>query len=153
MGYQRRVHGDFELKHTYKMMKVLVLLACLCACSAQYLLTTSRNLGSSNNAPSVQNLGGSARITISGKSNHGSSFSSGTSGFSNGGAAYSSGSNSEFSRSGGNSGLPSGGHDVHPVSSIRHGNTRGVSGFSAGSSGHGRVHSQAGGSGRFRSHN
>merc|ERR1711874_906226 len=58
-------------------MKVLVLLACLCACSAQYLLTTSRNLRSSHNAPSIQNLGGSSRITISGKSNHGSSFSSG----------------------------------------------------------------------------
>merc|ERR1711874_509989 len=153
MGYQRRVHGDFELKQTYKKMKVLVLLACLCACSAQYLLTTSRNLGSSHNAPSVQNLGGSSRITISSKSNHGSSFSSGNSGLSNGGSAYSSGGNSGFSRFGENTGFSSGGHDVHPVSSIRHGNTRGGSGFSAGSSGHGRIHSQAGGNGRFRGYN
>merc|ERR1712133_108739 len=144
--------GNFELKHTNKKMKVLVLLACLGACSAQYLLTTTRNLGSSHNAPSVQNLGGSSRITISGKSNHGSSFSSGNSRFGNGGSVHSSGGNSGHSRFGGNSGFSSGGNDVH-VSSIRHGNTGGGSGFSSGSSGHGRIHSQAGGSGRFRSYN
>merc|ERR1711874_30620 len=153
MGYQRRVHGDFKLKQTHKKMKVLVLLACLSACCAQYLRTTSRNLGSSHNAPSVQNLGGSSRITISGKSNHGSSFSSGNSEFSNGGSAYSSGSNSGHSRFGGNSGYSSGGNDVHHVSSIRHGNTGGGFGLSSGSSGHGRIHSQASGSGRFRSYN
>merc|ERR1712133_253047 len=125
--------GNFELKHTNKKMKVLVLLACLGACSAQYLLTTTRNLGSSHNAPPVQNLGGSSR-------------------FGNGGSVHSSGGNSGHSRFGGNSGFSSGGNDVH-VSSIRHGNTGGGSGFSSGSSGHGRIISHGGSSGRFRSYN
>merc|ERR1712126_267893 len=134
-----------------KKMKVLLLLACLGACSAQYLLTTSRNIGSSHNGPSVQNLGGSSRITISGRSNHGSSFSSGNSRFSNGGYAHSSGTKSGHSRFGGNSGFSSGGNDVHHVSTIRHGNTGGGSGFSSGSSGYGRIISLGGGSGRSRS--
>merc|ERR1711913_112933 len=99
-----------------KNMKVPVLLACLCACSAQYLLTTSRNLGSSHNAPSFQ----SSSISFSGpsvqRSHGGSSCSSGNSGFSSGGSVYNSGGNSGFSRFGGNSGYSSGGNDVHRVS-------------------------------------
>merc|ERR1711874_965552 len=125
MGYQRRVHGDFRLKRTYKKMKVLVLLACLGACSAQYQLTTSRNLGSSHNAPSFQ----SSSLSFNGpsvqRSHGGSSFSSVNSGFSSGGSVYSSGGNSGFSRFSGNSEYSSGGNDVRRVSSIRFGNIGG----------------------------
>merc|ERR1719187_1243996 len=97
-------------------MKVLVLLACFGACSAQYLLTTSRNLGSSNNAPSIQHSQPSnsygAPIVQRFDAPSNSVFRSGAS----------SGGNSEFSGFGGNSGYTSGGNDVRRVSSIHFGN-------------------------------
>merc|ERR1719187_1412365 len=125
-------------------MKVLVLLACFGACSAQYLLTTSRNLGSSNNAPSFQ----SSLISYSAPSIQHSQpsnsygapivqrFDAPSNSVFRSGA--SSGGNSEFSGFGGNSGYSSGGNDVRRVSSIHFGNIGGGSGHSSGGPGFSR---------------
>merc|ERR1739849_43945 len=155
-----------NLKFTYEKMKVLVLLACLGACSAHFLATNG-NLGSSYSAPSFNsfsgpsnNFGGNSRILISDNSNanrrssyslgSNSGFSSGSigggsfhssrrdSGFRSGGSSFSSGGNSGFSGLGGNSGYTSGGIDVHPVTSIRINNIGRDSSFSSGGSGFSR---------------
>merc|ERR1712126_190705 len=144
--------GDFSLKLTHNKMKVLVLLACLGVCSAQYHLNTNRNLGNSFSAPSSlydqppnsygapvlqsfsapSNFGGSSRNAFSKNFNGESSYSSGSdSGFISGGSGYFSGGDSGFSSLGGNSGYSSSGDDVRRVSSIRFGNVGG-SGFSSG---------------------
>merc|ERR1712126_60109 len=129
--------GDFSLKLTHNKMKVLVLLACLGVCSAQYHLNTNRNLGNSFSAPSSlydqppNSYGAPVLQSFSATSNFGGSSRNAFSKNFNGESSYSSGGDSGFSSLGGNSGYSSSGDDVRRVSSIRFGNVGG-SGFSSG---------------------
>merc|ERR1739849_817 len=139
--------GHFRLILTNKTMKVLVLLACLGACSAQYLITTSRNIGSSNNAQTFQSqpaISYSAPSIQYGQPSNSygaplaQSFSApSNSAFRSGGSSFSSGGNSGFSSFSGNSDYSSGGI-VRRVSSIHFGNIGVGSGFSSGAPGFSR---------------
>merc|ERR1711972_1273751 len=134
----------------------------------QLLLTTSRNLGSLNNRVSSFSLGNSGFSSdgsvYSSGGNSGFSRFGGNSGFSSGGNVGHRVSSIRFGNTGGDSGYSSGisrssggssGYSSgfsSPRSNFIFASNNQNSGFSSGSSGHGRIINLGGGSGRSRSY-
>merc|ERR1712133_280979 len=157
--------GQFDRKHYHKKMKVLMLLACFGACSAQYggFYSSGGNSGFSNGGSSFSSRGNSGFSSSGGNSGYSSggndfnrvtSLRFGNIGGGSHGSGFSSGDFGFLRSSGGNSGYSSGSFSGPHSSSSRiifASNNR-DSGFSSGGSGHGRIISVGGGSGRSRSY-